>query len=166
MKPYHLKDLRTYLPPYKRELAEMLHITRERTVILSHGVHGFILGNKVLAPYHYNESVIGSKDGHDIVLTFQKVDKWGISHFLLPFDMPCEPLHFRHEPLHKDSYFFRVYRHVTLCSGFAVENKKGKYGMDAPDQFCPVFDRKVHLLGIVSGVFRGNLLCVPITEIV
>ena len=165
MKAFHLKDVRTFLPPYKPSLATMLEVTKERSVDLSHGIRGFILGNKVLAPHSFQESFVASKDGHNIVLTFEKVDKWGISHFILPFSIPVEPLHFRKERIHKGTYFFRVYRHIMLCSGFAVTARKGMYGLDAPDQFCPVFDRFGHLIGINSGVFCNTLLCIPIQEI-
>lgn len=166
MKPYHLKDVKTFLPPYKTELAEMLRITKERSIELSHGVRGFILGQHVLAPHAYNISLIGEKDGKKIVLTYEKTDKWGVSHYLLPYHIPCEPLHFRHEPLHSDSFLFRVYRHVTMCKAYKVTNGKGEYGLDAPDQFCPVFDRHAHLLGLNTGVFCDRLLCIPIGLIV
>jgi hypothetical protein len=144
----------------------MLEVTRERAIELSHGVRGFILGNKVVTPYHYNESFIGQKDGHNIVLTYEKTDRWGVSHFILPFPIPCEPLHFRRESLHKDSYLFRVYRHVTLCSGFAITKGGGDYGLDAPDQFCPVYDRHAHLLGMCTGVFCNKLVFVPIQDLI
>lgn len=166
MKAFHLKDVRTYLPPYTRELEDMLSVTHERSVELSHGVRGFILGQKVVTPFQYRESIIASKDGHNIVLTYEKTDKWGVSHFLLPYPIPAEPLHFRHEKIHKDSYLFRVYLQVTLCHAFAVQDQKGSYGLDAPDQFCPVFDRHGHLIGINSGVFCDKLLCIPIQELV
>ena len=166
MKPYHLKVVRTFLPPYVNELATMLETTKERSLELSHGVRGFILGKHVLAPYQYNQSMIGSKDGHNIVLTYEKTDKWGISWFLLPFDIPVEPLHFRHERIHSDSFLFRVYRHITLCKKFSLQESKGSYGLEAPDQFCPVFDRHSHLIGINSGVFCDRLLCIPIQELI
>jgi hypothetical protein len=166
MKPYHLKDIRTFLPPYKQDLQNMLEVTRERSIELSHGVRGFILGNKVITPHAFNQSLIASKDGQKIVLTFEKTCKWGVSHFLLPYPIPCEPLHFRHEKLHKDSYLFRVYRHVTLCSAYPVIAGSGQYGLDAPDQFCPVFDRHAHLIGMNTGVFCDRLLCIPIQAII
>lgn len=166
MKPYHLKDIKTFLPPYKNELAEMLSVTKERSIDLSHGVRGFIMGQKVLAPYQYHESIIGEKDGFKIVLTYEKTDKWGVSHFLLPYPIPCEPLHFRHEHLHPDSFIFRVYRHVTMCKAYKVTQGSGNYGLDAPDQFAPVYDRHAHLIGINTGVFCERLLCIPIQLIV
>ena len=166
MKPFHLKDIRTFLPPYKDKLEEMLSVTRERSVELSHGVRGFILGQKVLTPYQYSESFIATKDGHNIVLTYEKTNKFGVSYFLLPYPIPVEPLHFRHEPLHNDSFIFRVYRHIIMCKAHKVSSGTGKYGLDAPDQFCPVFDRHSHLIGINSGVFCDKLLCIPIQELV
>jgi hypothetical protein len=166
MKPYYLKDVKTFLPPYKNELAEMLRITQERTIELSHGVRGFIIGQHVLTPYQFNQSFIGTKDGFNIVLTYEKTDKWGVSHFLLPYTIPCEPLHFRHEHIHSDSFIFRVYRHVTMCKAYKVHKQQGQYGMDAPDQFSPVFDRHAHLIGINSGVFCDQLLCIPIQELI
>jgi len=166
MKPYHLKDIRNFLPPYKNELAEMLSVTKERSIELSHGVRGFILGQHVLAPHAFNESLIGEKDGQKIVLTYEKTDKWGVSHFLLPFTIPCEPLHFRHEHIHADSFLFRVYRHVTMCKAYKVSTGSGQYGLDAPDQFCPVFDRHAHLVGLNTGVFCDRLLVIPIQLIV
>ena len=166
MKAFHLKDTRIFLPPYKGNLEEMLSVTKERSIELSHGVRGFILGNKVVTPYQYKISMIASKDGHDIVLTYEKTDRWGVSHFLLPYPIPCEPLHFRHEKIHKDSYLFRVYTLVTLCHGFAVSDKKGEYRLEQPDQFCPVFDRHGHLIGINTGVYCDKLLCIPIQELV
>jgi len=166
MKAFHLNDIRVHLPPYKGVLDEILSVTKERSVDLSHGVRGFILGQKVLTPYQFKESFIASKDGHNIVLTYEKTDKWGISHFLLPYPIPVEPLHFRHEKIHKDSYLFRVYRHVTLCSAYAVSENQGNYGLEAPDQFSPVFDRHGHIIGINSGVYCDKLLCIPIQEVV
>jgi hypothetical protein len=162
MKAFHLKDVKTFLPPYKTELAEMLRTTEERSIELSHGVRGFIIGRHVLAPYQYSESFIATKDGFNIVLTYEKTDKWGVSHFLLPYTIPCEPLHFRHEHLHSDTFLFRVYRHVNMCKAYKVINQQGQYGMDAPDQFSPVFDRHCHLVGINTGVFCDRLLCIPI----
>lgn len=166
MKAFHLKDTRTFVPPYMRGLEELVITTKERSVDLAHGVRGFVIGNKVLAPFQFAESIVATKENHKLVLTFEKTDKWGISHFLLPFNLPCEPLHFRHKPLHQDSYLFRVYRHVTLCTPFPVSDKKGKYGLDAPDQFGPVYDRHGHIIGINSGVFCEKLLCIPIQELV
>jgi hypothetical protein len=162
MKPYHLKDIKTFLPPYKTELAEMLRTTQERSIELSHGVRGFIIGHHVLTPYQYNQSLIGEKDGHKIVLTFEKTNRWGVSQFLLPYEIPCEPLHFRHEHIHADSFLFRVYRHITLCKGFKLIKGNGMYGLDAPDQFGPIYDRHCHLVGINTGVFCNQLLCIPI----
>jgi hypothetical protein len=162
MKPYHLKDIKTFLPPYKNEMAEMLSVTQERSIELSHGVRGFIMGQHVLAPHSFHESIIAEKEGHKIVLTYEKTDRWGVSRFLLPYPIPCEPLHFRHEHLHADSFIFRVYRHVTMCKRYKVTTGSGMYGIDAPDQFCPVFDRHAHLIGINSGVFCDRLLCIPI----
>jgi hypothetical protein len=166
MKPFHLKDVRTFLPPYKRELANMLEVTQARSIDLACGVRGFILGNKVLAPHSFQESILASKDGHKIALTFEKTDKWGVTQFLLPYPIPLEPLHFRKEKLHKDTFLFRVYRHITMCSAYKVVTGSGMYGLDAPDQFCPVFDRHGHLIGINSGVFCDRLLCIPIQEII
>ena len=144
----------------------MVKITNERSLELTSGVRGFIIGNKVLTPYQYKKSFVAKKDGKDIVLTFQKTDKWGISHFILPFTVPCDPLSYRKEPLHPDTFMFRVYRHVTLCSPYVITRGKGEYGLDAPDQFCPVFDRHCHIIGIVSGVFCDKLLCIQIQDIV
>lgn len=166
MKPYHLKDIRTYSAPYSKELEEMLSVTRERSIELAFGVRGFILGQHVVAPHSFQKSIIAKKDGNDIVLTFDKTDKWGVTHFLLPFPIPCEPLHFRKSKIRTDTFLFRVYDDVKLCSPFAVNAGKGLYGLDKADQFCPVFDRFGHLIGINSGVFCEQLLCIPIQEIV
>jgi hypothetical protein len=166
MKPFHLKEIRMYFPPLSKELEEMLSVTKERSVELSHGVRGFILGQHVLAPHAFQQSCIAKKDGQNIVLTFEKTDNMGVTHFLMPYDIPCEPLHFRHEKIHHDTFLFRVYNQVRLCHPFAVQDGKGEYGLDAPDQFCPVFDRHGHLIGINSGVFCDKLLCIPIQELV
>jgi hypothetical protein len=166
MKPFHLRDIRTHLPPYKGVLDVILSVTKERSIELAHGVRGFILGQHVVAPHSFRESLIATKEGHKIVLTYEKTDKWGVSHYLLPYQIPCEPLHFRKERLRSDSYLFRVYRHITLCHAFGVTAGSGMYGLDAPDQFCPVFDRHGHLIGINSGVFCDKLLCIPIQELV
>lgn len=166
MKPYHLRNVRVFKPPYKPELEYMITTTQERSVNLSRGIRGFILGRSVLAPYQYNRSLIARKDEQDIVLTHQKVDRWGISHFSLPFDFPVEPLHFRHERVHPETFLFRVHTHITLCARFPVQNQRGSYGLETPDQFCPVFDRHGHLIGINSGVFCNELLCIPIQHIV
>jgi len=166
MKAFHLNDKRKFLPPYSKELEQMVEVTRERSIDLSHGVVGFILGNKVLAPFAFDQSMIASKDGHDIVITHEKVDKWGISHFLLPYPIVCEPLHFRHKRIRKDTFLFRVYKQVTLSYPFSVEERQGHYGLDSPDQFCPVFDRHAHLIGINNGVFCEKLLCIPIEHLV
>jgi hypothetical protein len=166
MKPFHLRDVRMFLPPYTLVLDTILFVTKERSIELAHGVRGFILGQHVVAPHSFRESLIAEKDGQKIVLTYEKTDKWGVSHYLLPFNLPCEPLHFRHERIHKDSYLFRVYRYITLCHAYGVSAGKGMYCLDAPDQFCPVFDRHGHLIGINSGVFCDKLLCIPIQELV
>jgi hypothetical protein len=166
MKPYHLKEVRTFLPPYQKILEDMLSVTRERSIELSHGVRGFIIGQRVIAPYSFQKSFIAKKDGHNIVLTFEKTDRMGVTHFLMPFEIPCEPLRFRHKNIFNDTFLFRVYNRVILCHSFPVRDNKGQYGLDAPDQFCPVFDRHGHLIGINSGVFCDKLLCIPIQELV
>jgi len=166
MKAFHLKDVRTFLPPYKENLEYMLTITKERSVTFHNGVRGFIVGNFVLAPFHQSESCIVKKDGHDLVLTYNTTNNWGVSIFLLPFTIPCEPLHYRNKKIDRDTFLFRVFNHITLCSAFAVRNQAGEFGMDAPDQFCPVFDRHGHLIGITNGVFNGKPLCVPIKFLV
>jgi hypothetical protein len=162
MKAFHLKDIKTFIPPYKEYLENLLTITNERSIDLTDGVRGFIVGRHVLAPHAYQESIIASKDGFKIVLTFEKTCNWGVTHYLLPYEIPCEPLHFRHEHIHSDTFFFRVYRHITMCSAFKVMGGKAWYGLNAPDQFCPVFDRHGHLIGMNTGVFGEHLLCIPI----
>lgn len=166
MKPFHLKDTRIFVPPYMKDLQEMINTTKERSVDISNGLNGIILGNKVLTPYQFKESFIAKKDDKNLVLTYEKTDKWGISYFLLPNPIPCEPLRFRHKPIHQDTYLFRVWKQVHMCIPFAVSNGKGMYGLDSPDQFTPVFDRHGHLIGINSGVFCDKLLCIPIQELV
>lgn len=166
MKPFHLKHIRTFSTPYSKELSEMLSVTKERSVTFQNGVRGFIVGQHVFAPYHQKESCIVEKEGHKLVLTYVKTDKWGISHFLLPFDIPCEPLHFRHTPIHRDTFLFRVFNQVNLCEKFPVQTGKGQYGLDSLDQFCPVFDRHCHLIGLNNGVFCHQLLCLPIQLLV
>jgi hypothetical protein len=165
MKAFYLKDIKVLPPPYKKEMVEVLSVTKEHSVELAHGVRGFIFGNRVLAPHSFQASLIAQKDGHNIVIQYEKTDKWGISHFILPYSIPCEPLHFRHQKIHSDTFLFRVYDVVTLCSPFSVKDRKGLYGLDSPDQFSPVFDRHGHLIGINSGVFCDKLLCIPIQAI-
>lgn len=166
MKPFHLRDIRTHLPPYKDVLERILSVTNERSIELACGVRGFILGQHVVAPHSFRESFIAKKDGHNIVLTFEKTDKWGVSRFLMPFPIALEPLHFRHAKIRSDTYLFRVYRHITLCHAYGVTAGSGMYEIDAPDQFCPVFDRHGHIIGINSGVFCKRLLCIPIQQLI
>jgi hypothetical protein len=166
MKPFHLKQIRTYLPPYSKELQEMLNITKERTVVFETGVRGFILGNHVLAPHCHKEDAIAEKDGQDIPLMFEKTCKYGISRFLLPYDMPVEPLSFRQRAILKDTFLFRVFNQIHLCSKFTVTTGKGIYGLDSLDQFCPVFDRHAHLIGMNSGIFCKKLICIPVEHLV
>lgn len=165
MKAFYIKDVNTFLPPYKDVLDRVVTTAKAHFVVFPNGCHGFILGNKVLAPFCYQESVVVQKDGHNIVLTFASVNRWGISIFLLPFDIVTEPIHFRREHIHSDSYLFRVYRHVTMCHPLNMSKGKGRLELNSPDQFCPVYDRHCHLIGLVIGSFKERLVCVDIHAI-
>lgn len=151
--------------PYSRELQEMLTVEKERSVLLPHGGVGYILGNMVIAPFFYKGSCISTKDGHDIVLEFVGTSKWGVSYFNLPFGIPCETLRFRKEHIHTDTYFFKVSDEIRLCRGSAISQKEGRFEINTPDQFCPIFDRHAHLLGFSIGLLHNTLVCVTINEI-
>lgn len=143
----------------------MLTIEKERSVELPNGGIGYILGNMVIAPFFYKGSCISKKDGHDIVLEFVGTSRWGVSYFNLPFGIPCEPLTFRKEHIHMDTYFFKVSDEIALCKGLAISKEQGKFEINTPAQFCPVFDRHAHLLGFNIGLLHNTLLCVSIHEI-
>lgn len=166
MKPFHLKHSTTLLPPYSKELLEMLSVTRSRSINFETGVRGFIAGQHVLAPFCHKEDCTAQKDGKDIPLMFEKTDKWGVSHFLMPYIIPVEPLTFRQSLIYKDTFLFRVFNQVHLCYKFPVTTGNGRYGLDKLEQFCPVFDRHAHLIGINTGVFCDKLICIPIQEII
>lgn len=165
MKPFYLKDIRSYQDGYKAELLSMIETTIERRVHFADGSRGFIIGDFVYAPFHQEKSCVAKKDNKDLVLTFDKIHKFGVAIFKLPFGIPCEPLHFRHAKIHKDTFLFRVFDDVTLCRGFSMLSTKGMFEVRQPDHFCPVFDRFGHLIGINAGIFCGERICMHIQEL-
>ena len=143
----------------------MLTIEKERSVQLPNNGVGYIVGEYVLAPFFYNYSFTALKDGQKLVLTFQAVSALGISYLKLPFPIVCEPLHFRHERIHSDTFFFKVSDDVQLCKGANLSCEKGKFEVGVPADFCPVFDRHTHLLGFNIGLLHKQWVTVKIEEL-
>ena len=166
MKAFHLKSVKEIKPPFCKEIQEMLSVEQERSVNLPSGGIGYILGEQVITPFFYKQDMIAQKDGHDIVLTFVSTSVWGVSYFKLPFPIVCEPLHFRHEPLHRDSFLFKVSDDVQLCKGVNVTKKQGKFEVGVPADFCPVFDRHAHLLGFNVGLLHNMWLTIKVQELI
>ena len=166
MKAFHIKSTHEIKPPFCKEVTEMLSVEQERSVNLTGGGIGYILGEQVITPFFYKESFVAKKDGHDIVLTYVGTSVWGVSYFNLPFPIVCEPLHFRHESLHSDSFIFKVSDDVQLCKSTKITKEKGKFEVGVPADFCPVFDRHAHLLGFNVGLLRNMWLTVKIQELI
>ena len=162
MKPYYLKEILTYKESNCTEVQTMIETTSERSILLPCGVRGIIIGATVLAPFYHNKTIVAQKDNKDIVLTFKETNRWGLAVLNLPFNIPCEPLSFRHTKIHKDTFLFWVFDYVTMCRGFSMEEIQGKFEISHPNHFCPVFDRFGHIIGICAGVFRGERVCIPI----
>jgi len=169
MKAFHLKAQREIKAPFCKEVAEMLAVEKEHSIELPlpNGVigMGYILGEQVIAPFFYRESLVAKKDGHNIVLTYLGTSPWGVSYFNLPFPIICEPLHFRHEPLHTGTFLFKVSDNVQLCIGVNPSTKKGKFEVGVPADFCPVFDRHAHIIGFNVGMIDQRWLTIKIQEL-
>lgn len=165
MKAFYLKPQREIVAPFCKEVEEMLTIESERSIELPNGGIGYILGDRVITPFFYKESCIGRKYDRNIVLTYEKTSVWGISYFKLPFGIPCELLHFRREHIHSDTFFFKVSDDVHLCRGANVQNTRGKFEVNTPADFCPVFDRHAHLVGFNVGLMHDTWLTIKIEEI-
>lgn len=165
MKAFHIKPVRELKEPFCKEVQEMLLFEQERSMDLPSGGVGYILGEHVITPFFYKESLVAKKCGHDIVLTFVKTSQWGVSYFKLPFPIVCEPVHFRHKPLKSDSFLFKVSDDVQLCKGVNVTKKQGKFEAGVPADFCPVFDRHSHLLGFNVGLLHNMWLTIKIEEL-
>ena len=165
MKALHLHTVRELVEPFCKEVAEMLTIEQERSIELPNGGIGYILGDRVIAPFFYRESCMGRKYDRNVVLTYETTSCWGISYFKLPFGIPCELLTFRHESIHKDTFFFKVSDDVQLCRGSAITKESGRFELKVPADFCPVFDRHTHLLGFNIGLLKETLIMVRINEI-
>jgi len=165
MKCFHLKSQKEIKAPFCKEVAEMLIVEKEHSVNLPQNGIGYILGNQVITPFFYKESLVAKKDGHDLVLTYLGTSPWGVSYFNLPFNIICEPLHFRHEHLHADTFFFKVSDDVHLCKGVAISTRKGKFEVGFPSDFCPVFDRHAHLIGFNVGMIDQRWLTIKIGEL-
>lgn len=165
MKAFHLKPQQELKAPFSKDITEMLFVEQQRSVRFANGGVGYILNEMVIAPFIYRESCIAVKDEQNIVLAYEGTSNWGVSYFKLPFPVPCEPIHFRKEYLHTDSYFFKVSDDVQLCHGVAVVNKSGKFEINMPADFCPVFDRHAHLLGFCIGLLHDKHIAVKIEEL-
>lgn len=166
MKAFHLKPQQELRPPFSKTLQEMLFIEGQRSVKFKNGGIGYILGEMVIAPFIYQESCIVLKDEHNLVLTYEGTSNWGVSYFKLPYKIPCEPIHFRKQYLHQDTFFFKVSDTIELCSGIGITEKSGKFEIDKPADFCPVFDRHAHLLGFCIGLLHNKPLAVKIEELI
>jgi hypothetical protein len=165
MKCFHLKSQKELKPPFAREVTEMLAIEKEHSINLPFNGIGYIIGDRVLAPFFFKENMTAQKDGHNIVLTYENTSVWGVSYFRLPFPIVCEPLHFRHEHLHKDTFFFKVSDDVQFCKGLNISSTKGKFEVGIPADFCPVFDRHAHLVGMNVGLLHNTWLTIKIEEL-
>lgn len=165
MKALHLHLMRELKSPVCKEVEEMLTIEQERSIELPDGGIGYILGDRVIAPFFYKKSCIGRKYDRNVVLTYETTSPWGISYFKLPFGIPCELLHFRREHLHADTFFFKVSDNVELCRASAVNREQGRFELKCPADFAPVFDRHTHLLGFNIGLLKETRLFVHIKEI-
>lgn len=166
MKALHLHLMKEIKSPFCKEVEEMLTIEQERSIELPDGGIGYILGDKVIAPFFYNKTCMGRKYDRNIVLTYEKTSVWGISYFKLPFGIPCELLTFRHEHIHKDTFFFKVSDNVELCRASVVTREQGRFELICPADFSPVFDRHCHLLGFNVGLLKDTRLFINIKEII
>lgn len=165
MRTFYIKDIKSFCGEYTPKLQSMIDTTSERTVIFADGTRGFIIDNFVYAPFYITRSCIAQKDGKDIVLSYRGPHRMGLSVFQLPFDIPCEHLTFRHEKIDRETYLFRVFNKITLCQYFQMRGNQGDLDVSKAHYFCPVFDRHGHFIGINSGLFRGQRICVPIQDI-
>jgi hypothetical protein len=143
----------------------MIDTTKERTVVFSDKSRGIIIGNLVYAPFYQKESCIVYRDKVKLVLTHMGVHRMGVSIFKMPYEIVLEPLTFRHEKIHKDSFLFWVFDYVTMCRAFSMQEVKGKFEVSHPNHFCPVFDRFGHIIGISAGVFQKERICIPIKDL-
>jgi hypothetical protein len=152
-------------PPFSREITEMLNIEKEHSINLTQGGIGYIMGGQVLAPFFFKRDMMAQKDGHNVFLTYLKTSDWGVSYFSLPFPIVCEPLHFRHERLQADTFLFKVSDDVQLCKGLNVISKQGKFEVGVPADFCPVFDRHAHIIGMNVGLLHNTWLTIKMEEL-
>lgn len=162
MKPYYLHDMRSYKPPFGTELQLMTDTTAEHRVVFDDGASGFVFGDIVFAPFYKKGDCIVKKDGHSLVLTYKEMNRFGVVIYKMPFELPCEPLSFRKRKIHKDTFLFRVTNCVTMCRAFPMLYQEGKFEINQPDHFCPVFDRFGHLIGINAGLFCKERICIPV----
>lgn len=165
MKALHLIPTHELKPPFTKMIEEMLTVEREHSVIFENGGIGYIIGEMVIAPFFFKESCIVTKDNQKIVLTYKSTSQWGVSYFQLPFKIVCEPLRFRREHIHSDSFFFKVSDDVQLCKGANITKSRGRFEVSVPADFCPVFDRHAHLLGFNIGLLHNTWLMVKIQEL-
>jgi len=164
MKAFNLKQHKVFTT-YCQALTQMREVCQERMVTFESGHIGYIIDSFVIAPFHLSQSCVVQKDGHNIVLSFKGVSNWAIAYYDLPFSIPCEPLLFRQNKILPDTYLFAVNDSVSLCDSFRAKRVEGKLFVDKPQDFCPVFDRHKHIVGMQVGIFNSHPLCVPIKAI-